>query len=48
MAQEEQKKDSLSKKRNVSKENKDPNKPKEKPPSKVIINKQLRLPLNYL
>jgi len=37
MAQEEQKKDSLSKKRNVSKENKDPNKPKEKPPSKVVI-----------
>ena len=36
MAQEEQKKESVSKKRNVSKENKDPSKPKEKPPSKVI------------
>jgi len=37
MAQEEQKKESVSKKRNVSKENKDPSKPKEKPPSKVVI-----------
>jgi len=37
MAQEEQKKDSVSKKKNVSKENKDPSKPKEKPLSKVVI-----------
>jgi len=37
MAQEEPKKDSVPKKRNVSKENKDPSKPKEKPPSKVVI-----------